>query len=61
VRTFGTQGADGTYQVPARWQAGLSNGANVGAIIGLIVSDCAAHSKDADKYTRAVAEWGESP
>jgi hypothetical protein len=39
VRTFGTRGADGTYQVPARWQAGLSNGANVGAIIGLIVSD----------------------
>lgn len=29
---------DGTYQVPARWQAGLSNGANVGEIIGLFIN-----------------------
>ncbi|KAK5119293.1 hypothetical protein LTR85_007649 [Meristemomyces frigidus] len=27
-----------TYQVPARWQAGLSNGANVGEIIGLLIN-----------------------
>jgi len=27
-----------TYQVPARWQAGLSNGANVGEIIGLFIN-----------------------
>ncbi|EMC95249.1 hypothetical protein BAUCODRAFT_72296 [Baudoinia panamericana UAMH 10762] len=27
-----------SYQVPARWQAGLSNGANVGEIIGLLIN-----------------------
>ena len=27
-----------TYQVPAPWQAGLSNGANVGEIIGLLIN-----------------------
>ncbi|KAK3669586.1 hypothetical protein LTR78_010524 [Recurvomyces mirabilis] len=27
-----------TWQVPARWQAGLSNGANVGEIIGLAIN-----------------------
>ncbi|KAK4902575.1 hypothetical protein LTR27_000512 [Elasticomyces elasticus] len=27
-----------TYQVPARWQAGLSNGANVGEMIGLMLN-----------------------
>lgn len=26
------------YQVPAEWQAGLSNGANVGSIIGLLIN-----------------------
>ena len=26
------------YQIPARWQAGLSNGANVGEILGLFVN-----------------------
>jgi len=30
--------SDGTYQVPAPWQAGLSNGANVGSILGLIIN-----------------------
>lgn len=30
--------ATGGYQVPAPWQAGLSNGANVGSIIGLILN-----------------------
>ncbi|KAI9934714.1 hypothetical protein ASPWEDRAFT_175441 [Aspergillus wentii DTO 134E9] len=34
-RKYGELMADGTYQVPARWQAGLSNGAYVGEIIGL--------------------------
>jgi len=35
---YGVMLADGTYQVPARWQAGLSNGANVGEIIGLFIN-----------------------
>lgn len=30
--------ATNSYQVPARWQAGLSNGANVGEIIGLLIN-----------------------
>lgn len=30
--------SDDSYQVPAPWQAGLSNGANVGSIIGLIIN-----------------------
>jgi hypothetical protein len=29
-KKYGERLPDGTYQVPARWQAGLSNGANVG-------------------------------
>lgn len=37
-RKYGEMLADGTYQVPARWQAGLSNGANVGEIIGLFIN-----------------------
>ena len=37
-RKYGVQLADGSYQVPARWQAGLSNGANVGEIIGLLIN-----------------------
>lgn len=32
---FGNPVGDGTYQVTAPWQAGLSNGANVGEILGL--------------------------
>ncbi|KAE8151303.1 general substrate transporter [Aspergillus avenaceus] len=35
---YGEQLADGTYEVPARWQAGLSNGAYVGEIIGLFIN-----------------------
>ncbi|GAB7329626.1 hypothetical protein MBLNU13_g01373t1 [Cladosporium sp. NU13] len=35
---FGVQQPDGTYQIPAAWQAGLSNGANVGEIIGLFIN-----------------------
>ena len=30
--------SDDSYQVPAPWQAGLSNGANVGEIIGLFIN-----------------------
>ncbi|TVY83858.1 Maltose permease MAL61 [Lachnellula suecica] len=37
-KKYGEQLADGTYQVPAPWQAGLSNGANVGEIIGLFIN-----------------------
>ncbi|KAJ7144017.1 MFS transporter [Mycena epipterygia] len=37
-RKYGEQLADGTFQVPARWQAGLSNGANVGEILGLFIN-----------------------
>lgn len=37
-RKYGEQLADGTWQVPARWQAGLSNGATVGEIIGLLIN-----------------------
>lgn len=32
---FGTLGSSGTYQIPAPWQAGLSNGSNVGQLLGL--------------------------
>ncbi|WVQ84711.1 hypothetical protein IAT38_006867 [Cryptococcus sp. DSM 104549] len=35
---YGVQLADGTYQVPARWQTGLSNGAQCGQIIGLLIN-----------------------
>ncbi|KAG9523761.1 sugar transporter family protein, partial [Aureobasidium melanogenum] len=35
---YGVQLADGSYQVSAPWQAGLSNGANVGEIIGLFIN-----------------------
>lgn len=37
-RKYGQQLPDGSYQVPASWQAGLSNGANVGEIIGLFIN-----------------------
>ncbi|KIL95643.1 mfs sp general alpha glucoside:h+ symporter [Fusarium avenaceum] len=37
-RKYGTLQPDGSYQVSAAWQAGLSNGANVGSIIGLILN-----------------------
>ncbi|PYH90816.1 sugar transporter [Aspergillus ellipticus CBS 707.79] len=37
-RKYGELTADGSYQVPARWQAGLSNGAYVGEIIGLFIN-----------------------
>lgn len=34
-KRFGTEQPDGTYQVSAAWQSGLSNGALVGEILGL--------------------------
>ncbi|KAL4897876.1 hypothetical protein BDV59DRAFT_51481 [Aspergillus ambiguus] len=37
-RKYGELMPDGSYQVPARWQAGLSNGAYVGEIIGLFIN-----------------------
>ncbi|OQO09141.1 hypothetical protein B0A48_06032 [Cryoendolithus antarcticus] len=35
---FGTLQPDGSFSVSAAWQSGLSNGANVGEIIGLILN-----------------------
>ncbi|KAI0120934.1 alpha glucoside transporter [Xylariales sp. AK1849] len=35
---YGEQLPNGQWQVPARWQAGLSNGATVGEIIGLLIN-----------------------
>lgn len=37
-RKYGELFPDGKYQVPARWQSGLSNGAAVGEIIGLFIN-----------------------
>ena len=37
-RKYGKKLPNGTYQVPAPWQAGLSNGANCGEIIGLFIN-----------------------
>lgn len=37
-KKYGEQLPDGTYQVTAPWQAGLSNGAVVGEIIGLMIN-----------------------
>ncbi|KAJ6467919.1 putative MFS maltose permease [Mycena sanguinolenta] len=37
-RKYGKELSDGTFQVPAPWQAGLSNGANVGEIFGLFLN-----------------------
>lgn len=37
-RKYGEQLANGDWQVPARWQSGLSNGANVGELIGLLIN-----------------------
>lgn len=35
---YGTLQADGTYGLSAAWQAGLSNGVNVGEILGLFAN-----------------------
>lgn len=38
TQRYGQRQPDGTYQIPAQWQSGLSNGANVGEIIGLFLN-----------------------
>lgn len=35
---FGVPGPNGTYQIPAKWQAGLGNGSAVGQFIGLLLN-----------------------
>ena len=35
-RKYGELQPDGSYQVPARWQSGISNGAQCGQIVGLL-------------------------
>lgn len=37
-KAYGVQQPDGKYQVPAPWQAGLSNGSTTGGIIGLTIA-----------------------
>lgn len=37
-RKYGVIQSDGTYTVPAPWKSGLSNGAQVGEILGLFVN-----------------------
>jgi SP family general alpha glucoside:H+ symporter-like MFS transporter len=37
-RKYGTQLPDGKWEIPAKWQAGLSNGVIVGEIIGLFLN-----------------------
>ncbi|KAL4943293.1 hypothetical protein BDV06DRAFT_190159 [Aspergillus oleicola] len=49
-RKYGEMGSDGEYQVPARWQSGLSNGAYVGEIIGLLLNGWASE-KFGYRYT----------
>ncbi|KAL2831619.1 general substrate transporter [Aspergillus pseudoustus] len=49
-RKYGEISSDGSYQVPARWQAGLSNGAYVGEIIGLLINGWASE-KFGYRYT----------
>ncbi|CEL01397.1 Putative Alpha-glucoside permease [Aspergillus calidoustus] len=49
-RKYGEISTDGSYQVPARWQAGLSNGAYVGEIIGLLINGWASE-KFGYRYT----------
>lgn len=36
-KRFGERVGDGSYEVPADWQAGLSNGALIGEILGLML------------------------
>lgn len=38
TEVFGEPTADGGYEVPARWQSGLSNGTQCGQIIGLFIN-----------------------
>ncbi|KAJ5723144.1 General alpha-glucoside permease [Penicillium malachiteum] len=38
AKTFGNEQPNGTYQVTAAWQSGLTNGALVGELLGLLVN-----------------------
>ncbi|KAK9311298.1 general substrate transporter [Lipomyces starkeyi] len=42
LKKFGELQPDGSYEISAAWQAGLSNGAQVGSIMGLFVAGYAA-------------------
>jgi SP family general alpha glucoside:H+ symporter-like MFS transporter len=35
---YGQQLPDGTYEISASWQAGLSNGASIGSLMGLLIN-----------------------
>ena len=37
-KKYGKQLSDGSWQIPAPWQSGLSNGANVGELLGLLIN-----------------------
>ena len=41
-RKFGEQQPDGSFEVPAAWQAGLSNGVLVGSLVGISIAGWAA-------------------
>lgn len=43
-KRYGVQLPDGTYQLTAPWQTGLSNGALVGEILGLFVTGIVAEA-----------------
>lgn len=49
TRRYGQQLPNGKYEIPASWQAGLSNGASVGSLIGLylngLISECVGFKK----------------
>lgn len=38
LQKYGTLSDDGTYQISAAWESGLSNGAVVGEILGLMIT-----------------------
>lgn len=38
ARRYGQQLSSGEYEIPAPWQAGLSNGATIGSLIGLYLN-----------------------
>lgn len=38
AKKYGQQLPDGTWEIPAPWQSGLSNGANVGEFFGLLIN-----------------------
>ncbi|GFZ44240.1 Alpha-glucosides permease MPH2 [Saitozyma sp. JCM 24511] len=54
---YGVQQPDGSYQVPARWQTGLSNGAQCGQILGLIVNGLATERFGYRKVILACLFW----